>query len=909
MTNFVDTLKLNKRITTNVQTTSNMQNMRRSTMKIHESAHEDGALFEILSNLYSEPNVAVIREFSSNAIDSHIKAGQTQKVKVTLPTKDNPHLVIQDWGVGMSAETLLNDYLMYGYSDKKNSLDQKGSYGMGAKSAMAITSQFSVTAVKDGMKTVALIVKEETSGVINIVAETPTDEPNGVTVSIPVSEYENITKEAETALQGFDPESIEVTNHSFQFLLDTPLKTPDNMYYFSNSPISYATSVQIFINVGGDAYNVTSYIREEYRSEFIAIRDFGLRSIIINMPIGSIHLTPSRDQIKFDNHTVENIKKVIDRLVSNLPNNTENFNEYFANTDNPFYEALRNTMENHPTEEFRYYACVITALIIGDMFSYTNARGELFSNALIPQDTILSTIQENTLNSLMRTYTKSTNGSSGNFVNRRKRIRLLDLVITTNYSNFFEKYLTSFPASFNTNVMGGPSHKPIMVINVPSKTAETEIRMRSNLFTPILTMQGVITGGRLNDKFTQVYPNLADFKRRSRLRFRDSPFLTGGFTFVNEKISQNINEKFISYYTHFMSTNETCEQNEKHMRLHNTGIIPLIMEWSDFVKITDQSHILSENEQSIPVLSNSATLRDKLRREGKGNVPYIRNYLIVTESNDDKGETNYVITETPSYQLPERAIFSQKHSKNYLDSFRNIKIKNLSRLTDLTELNGLPLVLAPENSSLDVLRKNVEYYHDVDFSKNYIPEHVVISQRNEEFIKNNEHDLEAKALSYLIYHTNIRPEQELGVMNNKRIWSPYAAHGVDSGIDNTLIRHIQSWLDTGIITSKELHPDIVHLLSLDISEENARVYSNILVAARYNKYSTDSKYYSNNAKSILQGGAIEEKTALAMSAIVYAYSRLSILLDTVSPQEYALWAKMFILNTNEYMATVESEKQ
>ena len=52
-------------------------------------------MFKILSDsLYSDKVMAVIRELSTNAYDSHISAGNKNPFKVTLPTAANPNFTV-----------------------------------------------------------------------------------------------------------------------------------------------------------------------------------------------------------------------------------------------------------------------------------------------------------------------------------------------------------------------------------------------------------------------------------------------------------------------------------------------------------------------------------------------------------------------------------------------------------------------------------------------------------------------------------------------------------------------------------------------------------------------------------------------------------------------------------------------
>jgi HSP90 family molecular chaperone len=61
------------------------------------------ALMEALISLYSNGEQAVLREYTSNGRDASKKGGWFRPVEVSLPTVQHPVLVVEDWGIGMTA--------------------------------------------------------------------------------------------------------------------------------------------------------------------------------------------------------------------------------------------------------------------------------------------------------------------------------------------------------------------------------------------------------------------------------------------------------------------------------------------------------------------------------------------------------------------------------------------------------------------------------------------------------------------------------------------------------------------------------------------------------------------------------------------------------------------------------------
>ena len=112
------------------------------TVKMSIDASAVDHLMSNLTNLYSDPSMAILREYSSNAIDSHVRAKKSAPILITTPTRENDYkLTVQDFGVGMSKDEIANVYSRYGLSTKGASNDEIGGFGLGCKSALAIADR------------------------------------------------------------------------------------------------------------------------------------------------------------------------------------------------------------------------------------------------------------------------------------------------------------------------------------------------------------------------------------------------------------------------------------------------------------------------------------------------------------------------------------------------------------------------------------------------------------------------------------------------------------------------------------------------------------------------------------------------------------------------------------------------
>uniref|UniRef100_A0AB39AJL4 RIIA lysis inhibitor n=1 Tax=Vibrio phage P018-4 TaxID=3229728 RepID=A0AB39AJL4_9CAUD len=143
----------------------------------------------LAETLYDYKIEAVVREYSTNITDSHTDAGFPEKQGyVEVPTKMSPTVKFQDFGVGMSKDTIFKIYTVFGKSTKEHDNTTNGSLGYCSKAAFSISEQFTVTSVKDGVKTVVVCYKDRTGlPKADVKSEKPTDESNGTTVEIPVN--------------------------------------------------------------------------------------------------------------------------------------------------------------------------------------------------------------------------------------------------------------------------------------------------------------------------------------------------------------------------------------------------------------------------------------------------------------------------------------------------------------------------------------------------------------------------------------------------------------------------------------------------------------------------------------------------------------------------------------------------
>jgi len=283
----------------------------------------NGKAFQVLiAGLYSEKHDSVVREICSNAWDAHVAAGcPTKPFDITLPNALVPNLVVRDYGTGLSKATARHLFSTIFESTKDQSNDAIGAFGLGSKSPFAITDQFQVESRFNGMVFTFLVYKDS-SGCPQILdlAEEETDQPNGVTVTIPVKPED--TYAIQRALKRqlyFFPNKPTVEGHSSDYLWPKPHKQEllAKNTYLEKNPVWSGHRVRM----GPVSYPLlVSELSSELQQKFSGLEVFNTLTIT-EFPMGALDIQPSREGLSYIPQTKDALNEYF----------TEMFEEYDAN--------------------------------------------------------------------------------------------------------------------------------------------------------------------------------------------------------------------------------------------------------------------------------------------------------------------------------------------------------------------------------------------------------------------------------------------------------------------------------------------------------------------------------------------------------------------------------------------------
>jgi hypothetical protein len=279
-------------------------NLGGETVAMSVDAASMAHVMSILTDLYSDPVLAVIREYSTNAFDSHVEAGVQRPIEVSLPNAMSPFFKVRDYGVGLSVEDIRNVYSKYGASTKRATNEQVGMLGLGCKSALTYTQQFTVRSVKDGeLAHVAISRTEAGSGVMQVVCTQPSDEPNGVEISVPVHRQNDFEWKAREFFKFWEPGTVLIDGVvPAQF---DGLKLSDDITLVEGTNVDYV----VMGNVGYRVSNENTLYRPQ--NGYYHGRNFG---IVARVPIGSVNFTPSREDLHYTEHTLNTLAELREEI-------------------------------------------------------------------------------------------------------------------------------------------------------------------------------------------------------------------------------------------------------------------------------------------------------------------------------------------------------------------------------------------------------------------------------------------------------------------------------------------------------------------------------------------------------------------------------------------------------------------
>lgn len=283
---------------------------------------------DLLRNqIYSNKPLAVIREYTTNAVDAHAELGKgDEPIQVTLPTQFEPTFKVRDFGTGLSDEEIKNLYTRYCKSTKRNSNAFTGQLGIGCKAGFAYGDNFGIVSYHEGTKnTYNAQIDESAKGKVILMDSSPTTERNGMEIVISVADTDVRTFrelslklfryfKVKPEIKNLGEDSIEeksvALSGDFWKLYDDAGNTGS---YHNRYNASYGNTIAVMGNIGypinvSNVQDVPSEIREL----------FSLENLHIEFDIGELNIAPSREALEYTKRTQQAIVQKILLVKNNL---------------------------------------------------------------------------------------------------------------------------------------------------------------------------------------------------------------------------------------------------------------------------------------------------------------------------------------------------------------------------------------------------------------------------------------------------------------------------------------------------------------------------------------------------------------------------------------------------------------
>ena len=265
------------------------------------------------SNLYSDPEGSFIREIVSNAWDSHVEAGTTDKpviIKTTKVSNDKFNIIIRDYGTGLSPERYKDIYCNIGSSTKRDTNDYIGGFGLGRFSALAVSNSVYITSYYNGIAYHYILMKSGNNISSNLLHTENTEEPNGVDVTVQNIDMSKLDlyKKAMSKIVFFP--NIYISGIVGDELNSIKIK---KFKHFSVVPYNLGENRLLIGNV---LYPFSKTLLDKDCVRFLS-RQCG-SGVAVKFDIGELEVTPNRESIIYNSEALKIINSRIYKVINEI---------------------------------------------------------------------------------------------------------------------------------------------------------------------------------------------------------------------------------------------------------------------------------------------------------------------------------------------------------------------------------------------------------------------------------------------------------------------------------------------------------------------------------------------------------------------------------------------------------------
>lgn len=329
----------------------------------------------LVNEMYKNKKLIPVQEILSNALDIHKRTNQSRPIEVHLPTLTECFLSIKDFGTGLNPNPEeMSKFGDLGISDKNNSDDEAGGYGLGSKSPLAYVDSYLAISSYNGKKYTFSIEVDKSSWdfSINLRDVCDTDEQNGLEIvfSIDPNDIIEINKYYYRTVSFWDIKPLitninDIDQSLYKDFLDLDTKKiqiNDNLFFIHNQyvprqlgDITY-NQANVFFIISGIPYKCPPSLITDKMKKFS-----NNYSIFLKISTKTVKPATDRENISLTDYNKENIvshfNTIYQTMVDYFKNSKEENNNNLTFTlDSAFnlYAKKSNLFPN--TEELKNFS-------------------------------------------------------------------------------------------------------------------------------------------------------------------------------------------------------------------------------------------------------------------------------------------------------------------------------------------------------------------------------------------------------------------------------------------------------------------------------------------------------------------------------------------------------------------------
>lgn len=298
--------------------TETIGNSPAKTGKIQISEKNTKYFISLLTKVYSDPIGSVVREITSNCFDAHRKLNKVAPVIIRhyIESDTNQEFIdFIDQGTGLSPVAMDEIYMSLGESDKRESDDYLGAFGLGSKSPFSYVTNlayFYVITKVDGLQYTYLLNETQAGITYDLLSTTPVESENGTTIRIPFEKksdkdlfrtalIQQLKYFDDVFVYGFDKESTNWSEKTIKFNNDYTIVEHKTFKYRADL-LEEKNTEPLHVAYGPVNYPIDFKV--------LGIEPINL-NVALKFELGELDVILNREQLKYTDRTIEALKNRI----------------------------------------------------------------------------------------------------------------------------------------------------------------------------------------------------------------------------------------------------------------------------------------------------------------------------------------------------------------------------------------------------------------------------------------------------------------------------------------------------------------------------------------------------------------------------------------------------------------------